>query len=103
VVDRFGHSHYRYAHASKIPRDRECTVATDHDQRVQSQFLHVPATYLEIVIRYMGVALLRVVKWLPPSPGSQNRSAAGQDPRNRLDRQRDGSFRPDESIEPVGD
>src|SRR5579864_1498886 len=44
-----------------------------------------------------------MVKRISPAACAQNRAAAGQDPCDRLDRKRQGSFRPDQSVEAVTD
>src|SRR5580700_10629742 len=52
---------------------------------------------------FFSVLFDLVVKRIPPVRRAQNRAAARQDPRDRLDGQRDGTFRPDQPVEAVGD
>src|SRR5882762_8854497 len=44
-----------------------------------------------------------IVKWIPAVRGAQNRATARQDSRDRLDGQRNGTFRPNQPIEAVVD
>ena len=104
VVNRLGHSHHGDAHASEVPRDRQCAIAANHDQCVQAQFLHVPATRQGIVVCYLLAILFdRIVKRISPVRGAQNRAAAGENSRDRLDGERNCAFRPDQSVEAVMD
>src|SRR5919204_4811165 len=100
VVDRFRHADDRNAALAKLFRDRECSVAADHDERVESHLVE----HLDHAIRVEARTLRgrnRNLERIPGVNGAENRAAEAEDAGNIARRQDARSVGLDEAVEAV--